>query len=97
MIEAALIRGAKKAKRGPAAKADILVESNAPLEYDGPRDPKALWENERFRLRVPVKIGTSKVMRTRPRFRRLERQYRGQVFSSTPQCQGDQDFSDHSR
>ena len=70
MIEAALIRGAMKAKRGPAAKAGILVENNARLEYDGPRDPKLLWEDERFRLRVPVKIGTSKIMRTRPRFER---------------------------
>ena len=68
MIEAALTKGAMKEKRGPAAKAGILVENNASLEYDGPRDPKALWEDQRFRLRVAAKVGTSKIMRTRPRF-----------------------------
>lgn len=68
MVEAALIKGAMKEKRGPAAKAGLLVENNARLEYDGPRDPKVLWEDPRFRLRVAVKVGQSKVMRTRPRF-----------------------------
>lgn len=68
MIEAALIKGAMKEKRGPAAKAGILVEDNARLEYDGPRDPKKLWEDDKFKLRVAAKIGQSKVMRTRPRF-----------------------------
>ncbi|MCK8787632.1 hypothetical protein M0638_25015 [Roseomonas sp. NAR14] len=68
MIEAALIKGAMKEKRGPAAKAGLLVEQNAILEYDGPREPKALWQDERFRLRVAVKVGQAKVMRTRPRF-----------------------------
>jgi hypothetical protein len=68
MWEAALIKGAMKEKRGPAAKAGLLVEDNSPLVYDGPRDPKALWEQENFRLRVAVKVGQAKVMRTRPRF-----------------------------
>ena len=60
MIEAALVRAAMKAKRGPAAKAGILVENNARLEYEGPHDPHALWEDERFRLRVPVRVGAAK-------------------------------------
>lgn len=68
VMEAALIRGAMKEKRGPAAKAGLLVENNSRLEYDGPRDPQALWADERFRLRVAVKVGQAKVMRTRPRF-----------------------------
>lgn len=68
MIEAALIRGAMKEKRGPQAKAGLLVESNSRLDYEGPREPRDLWADERFRLRVAVKIGQSKVMRTRPRF-----------------------------
>lgn len=68
MIEAALIRGAMKEKRGPAAKAGLLVENNARLDYDGPRDPTALWADERFRLRVPVKVTNVRVMRTRPKF-----------------------------
>lgn len=68
MLEGAVIRGAMKEKRGPAAKAGLLVEKNASLEYDGPRDPKDLWKDERFRLRVAAKVGTSRVMRTRPHF-----------------------------
>lgn len=68
MIEAALIKGAMKEKRGPAAKAGIIVENNANLEYDGPRDPSELWSEPRFRLRVAARIGQQKVMRTRPRF-----------------------------
>lgn len=68
MFEAMLIEGAKKEKRGPAAKAGILVEQHAPLEYDGPRKPELLWEDPRFQLRVPVRIGQVRVMRTRPRF-----------------------------
>jgi hypothetical protein len=68
MIEAVLIEGAKKEKRGPAAKAGIIVESNARLDYQGPRKPEALWQDEKFRLRVPVRVGTSRVIRTRPRF-----------------------------
>lgn len=68
MIEAVLTKGAMKEKRGPAAKAGIIVENNAKLEYTGPRKPDALWTDEKFRLRVPAKVGTSKVIRTRPRF-----------------------------
>lgn len=68
MIEAALTRGAMKQRRGPAAKAGMIVENNARLEYKGPRKPTDLWLDERFQLRMPVKVGTSKVIRTRPRF-----------------------------
>lgn len=68
MLEAALVKGAMKEKRGPAAKAGIIVEKHARLDYDGPRKPDELWANEKFRLRAPVKIGTGKVIRTRPYF-----------------------------
>jgi hypothetical protein len=68
VLEAAIVGGAKKEKRGPQAKAGLFVEAPARLDYDGPRDLDALWADERFRLRVPVKVGTARVMRTRPRF-----------------------------
>jgi hypothetical protein len=68
MIEAALTRGAMKEKRGPAAKAGLIIENNSPLEYKGPRKPEALWADAKFRLRVPAKVGTSKIIRTRPMF-----------------------------
>jgi hypothetical protein len=69
LLEAMLIEGAKKHKRGPAAKAGLMVEAHAPLKYDGPENPGELWEDERFQLRVACKVGTSKVMRTRPIFK----------------------------
>jgi hypothetical protein len=68
MIEAVLIKGAMKEKRGPAAKAGLLVENNAVLLYDGPRKPDELWKDASFRLRISAKVGTSRVIRTRPRF-----------------------------
>lgn len=68
MLEAALVRGAMKEKRGPQAKAAILVDSNPSLQYEGPRKPDELWADERFRLRVAAKVGQAKVMRTRPKF-----------------------------
>ncbi len=66
--EAALIKGARKEKRGPNAQAGLIVENNSKLEYDGPRKPDKLWEDERFRLRIPAKVTMSRVIRTRPRF-----------------------------
>lgn len=68
MLEAVIIAGAKKHKRGPQAKAGIIVPEAARLDYDGPRHPDALWADQRFRLRVGVKVGQGRLMRTRPRF-----------------------------
>jgi hypothetical protein len=68
MIEAAFIKGAMKEKRGPAAKAGLIVEHHTKLDYVGPRKPEQLWEDKKFRLRVPAKVGQAKVIRTRPLF-----------------------------
>ena len=71
VLEAALTGrggGARKMKKGKQAAAGLFVLENFPLEYEGPRDPKELWKDERFRLRVAVKVQQNKVMRTRPIF-----------------------------
>jgi hypothetical protein len=68
-IEAVVVAGARKTKEGQVAKAGLFCSENSILEYDGPKDPDKLWENESFRLRVPVKINQSKVIRTRPIFK----------------------------
>lgn len=68
VLEAAIAAGARAEKRGKQALAGVIVEAPAKLDYDGPRDLAELWADERFRLRVPVKVGTARVMRTRPRF-----------------------------
>lgn len=38
------------------------------LEYDGPRKPEELWEDDRFRLSVGVRVQRSRIQRTRARF-----------------------------
>jgi hypothetical protein len=68
VIEAMMIMGAKKNKMGNQAKAGLLVDGNPALEYEGPKDPKELWEDERFRMRTGARVGMSRVQRTRPRF-----------------------------
>lgn len=69
LFEAALVEGAKKSKRGQQAKAAIICDGFYSLEYDGPRDPDKLWQDENFRLVAGVRIQRNRVMRTRPIFR----------------------------
>jgi len=68
VLEATAICGAKKLKSGPKAKAGLIFEKMAKLEYDGPTGLEELWADERFRLTIGVKVGASRVMRTRPKF-----------------------------
>ena len=68
MIEAALVKAAGQERRGAKAKAGLVVKDNLRLEYEGPKDPHALWKDEAFRLRSPARIGVVRVMRTRPMF-----------------------------
>jgi len=55
-------------KEGKAAGVGIFCDTCYKLQYDGPKDPKAMWEDERFRFRVGVRVGQATVMRTRPIF-----------------------------
>ncbi len=68
-LEALIIGGAKKLKQGNSAKSGIIVEEDAILEYDGPRNINELWTGGKHVHRVPVRVGTARVMRTRPIFR----------------------------
>jgi hypothetical protein len=67
-IEAALIDGAKKLRRGVDAKAGLFVMRHAEIIYDGPKNPEELWSTESFRSRVSAKIQKARIMRTRPIF-----------------------------
>lgn len=67
-LEAAIYAGAKVSKEGKIAKSGVFVPEAAAIEYDGPRDVAGLWEDERFRIVTGVRVGTSRVMRTRPKF-----------------------------
>lgn len=72
VLEATIVGGAKKTKKGKDAKSAIIVDGNFPVIYDGPKTPEALWEDERFRYVAGVVVGQSRVMRTRPMFKNWE-------------------------
>ena len=70
-FEACLIAkggAARKERMGKEAAAALWVMTDFPLEYDGPRDPYELWEDETFRFQVMVVIAGHRVLRTRPIF-----------------------------
>lgn len=75
VLEASLINGAKKSKRGPQVKCGLFVTKHASLRFPGKPetiDKKTLGElfskgeNTHSCL---VRVGTSRVVRTRPIFR----------------------------
>jgi hypothetical protein len=67
-VESAFNAAARTRRKGKQAKAGLCCFVSSMLEYDGPRDLSALWEDKAFVFRVPVNVNGSKVMRTRPRF-----------------------------
>ena len=71
-IDKCLVEGGKNFKLGTTIlKSCTTMPYRVPLEYDGPRDFKALMESSVHRDSRGVKIGgRSTVIRTRPRFNR---------------------------
>lgn len=71
-LEAAITDGAKRTKQGKnVGRGLFITDLVTPIVYAGPRDLDALWgdgESE-YVHRASVKVGTSRVMRTRPIFR----------------------------
>jgi hypothetical protein len=66
-----LERGAAKRRLGKVFKACVsidTIEAGFSLEYKGPKDPDALWADEKFRLTKGARVKNARVMRTRPRF-----------------------------
>lgn len=65
-----LLDGAKKTKMGVKVKEAVTFTTDVnPIVYKGPRTMDDLWEDENFRNTASVKVGTSRVTRTRPMFR----------------------------
>lgn len=67
-MAAALVKAASLERRGPKAKAGLVIRENLLLEYDGPKEVEALWQDGGFVLRSGVRIGPVRIMRTRPKF-----------------------------
>jgi hypothetical protein len=73
MIFASLNEGAKITKSGRKVERGVdVVELVNPLVYQGPRDMEALFNDPNFVDIRPVRIGGSRVDRTRPIFRQWE-------------------------
>ena len=61
---------AKITRRGTTLlRAVALVTDRAPVRYDGPKEPAALWANETFRWRTGVVVKRDRIQRMRPIFR----------------------------
>ncbi len=67
-VHSCIYAAAKRRKEGPAFSGSFTVTS-VRFEYDGPDDPDALWEQpDNFVDRRSVKVGMSRVIRTRAIF-----------------------------
>lgn len=66
-IERCIQLGAQKNKDGKKVQAAVFcAEQEIPIQYDGPREVKKMWEDTRFRLTKGVGVNGNRVMRTRP-------------------------------
>lgn len=69
IIDAVMVTGAKKNKLGKAFKSAVFaVNGPFKVNYTGPRDEKDLWKDPKFRSTMSLRVGTARVMRTRPIF-----------------------------
>lgn len=66
--ESAITEGAKKVKMGKTVKSAIFIHDDAPLTFDGPKTPDTRWAEPACRDQRSAKVGTSRVIRTRPLF-----------------------------
>lgn len=77
MIRAALVDGARLSREGKdVVRAVQIIDDRLALEYEGPRDPDALWENPAFRDGRTVVVSNRRLMRYRPMFKQWELQVR---------------------
>lgn len=82
-LENVIIQGAKKFRKGPYAKAGVVVLDDAELIYDGPRSVDKLFGDSRFVKRdlIPNKAGMTAV--TRPQFQKWALEFTVQVDGET--------------
>jgi hypothetical protein len=82
MLDATIQNGGKKKKLGKSIATSVRVLDDVnPLVYKGPRTREGLWKDPEFRDRRPVKVTTSKVIRTRPKFTGWSVEFCVELFS----------------
>jgi hypothetical protein len=82
-LQKCLVEGARLSKDGKKIERGVFIETmTVPVQYTGPRELKELFNDRRFVHRAPVKVGMSRVMRTRPVFAQWTLQATG-MFDST--------------
>jgi hypothetical protein len=65
-----LVDAGRKRKLGTRVTSALFVQDDVnALAYKGPRDVESLWNDANFRHEASVKVGTSRVIRTRPQFK----------------------------
>uniref|UniRef100_A0A6M3KRC7 Uncharacterized protein n=1 Tax=viral metagenome TaxID=1070528 RepID=A0A6M3KRC7_9ZZZZ len=69
VVDGIVQTAAKKTREGMTAKSGCFCSEHARLEYAGPREANALWEDDNFRLASMVRVQQAHVVRTRPIFR----------------------------
>lgn len=66
-LHKALTEAARLRRKGKSIERGLFIETIAiPLEYEGPRDAQEMFDSGKFTHRCPVRVGSSRVMRTRP-------------------------------
>jgi hypothetical protein len=68
VMDSCIREGARKIKAGKLISAGVIVEGPAKFKAAGVKSLVAASGDESFHFRCAVKVGTSKVMRTRPIF-----------------------------
>lgn len=69
-IEACLAKAAGLTRNGQDVKRGVRVTTDVnPLMYDGPRERDVLWKDANHVHNASVKVGTARIIRTRPIFR----------------------------
>ncbi len=82
-IERCLVDAAKVTKSGVKVTRGVFIYTDVnPLAYPGPRDPDGLWADLNFRHFASVKVGTNRIMRCRPVFRRWKVDAEGELDTS---------------
>jgi hypothetical protein len=89
VIDACLLNGAKRFKLGQKYQSGCYVKEVAPLVFDGDKLPfDKLYERGQNALRVAVRVGQAKTMRTRPMFNEWSMTFDVEYFEDT--LDGDQ-------